>query len=193
MLYEITKELDTALQAQGVPLRVVFGPERTAPVTSAAERIVVQHAEGGGADSFGPPMVPGGNPRPQALRRCGAVARIYAQSTLAGAAVQDHRRRAEAVLDRLVVALTALGTSRRSPVELQGGGFIDLVDEQGTATRSGAVYELRFSIARAVYDTTWAGDALPETTIGSGTITSTTSVRMADGPSGADPETACGG
>lgn len=200
MLYELSKELGASLQARGVPLKVVFGPERTQPVSASRERIVLEHLEGG--DSFGPLISQHRNPRGVMTRRVAAVLRIYAQATISGAGVQDHRRRAEAVLDQVIVALDDIARgSRRNQWSPASGGFVVPEDSVGSETWSGACYEMRFSIDRSVLDTTWTdgttvGSGLPEATIGGDggvTIASRTEVRLANGPDDADPETACGG
>ena len=144
----------------------------------------------------------------RAVRATGAVLRIYAQATVTGAAVHDHERRAEAVLDRAYVALEGIVGARRTLWNVTSARFLtsDDLKAQGLAVWSGAVYELRFTVDRAVNDATWAGAGIPTATLGeggAGGIKSKTRVSMAHG-AGTDvdtdgdgvpdnAETSCGG
>lgn len=201
MIHEIGKELAEALAAKGVPFKVVDA-ERTAPTSAARERIVIERIDG--ADSFGSVVSQHRNPRCVMTRVIAVRLRIFAQATRSGATYPEHERRADAVLDAVLVALADIMRARNAKPWLpDGGGFVELDDEKGTlgGSRSGAVYELRFTVPRAVNDTTWtgtgeAGDGAPEVPLGGEggvTIASTTGVLLANGPDGAEPVTACGG
>lgn len=160
MLYEISKEVDARLKVKKVPLRVAFGPERTKS-TALNERIVIEHDEG---DTFEALMLvqPNlGKPSPSAAfkRWQAAIARIYARSPNAGAIQADHYRRAEAVLDRLLLALDYVVRVRKNAMRLVGGRFILPEDLSSSETWPGALYELRFAIDRGVIDTDWNGES----------------------------------
>jgi hypothetical protein len=162
MIHEIAKSLDTALRAKGVPLRVVDGPERTGTTSFARERVTLERDRDRG-DSFGPTRSQHGNPRARLTRTTGCVLRVYAQSTHAGATVQDHERRAETVLDRVLVALDTILRGERMTFWTQASGrFMTPADLEETETFAGAVYELRFTVDRSVFDRTWPTAQDPE-------------------------------
>ncbi len=160
MLYEISKEVAAALAYRQVPVAVVFGPER-APANTR-ERIVFEHDDAG--DSFAVTSI-AGNP-PRTIVRWQAVkVRIYAQDPSAGARIQDHRRRCEAILDRVLVCLNLVVSARKNQWKAVGGTFVNAEDLTKSETWPGAVYELRVQIDRAVFDRKWDGSARPEVTI----------------------------
>lgn len=193
MLYEISKELGTVLQSKGVPFPVIYGPERVVPLTMAPQRIVLERDRQGG-DSLGPVRVPGGNPRLRGVRAIGAIIRVYAKSSLAGAAVHDHERLADQAVDKIFVALdNILRGARKTLWVVQSSKLLD-ADElsmQGLETWPGVVYEIRFSVDRGVLDTTWKGEARPEVLLGPGGVAlgNTTKVGVVGMPA---IETSCG-
>lgn len=198
MIREICVELQAELRAQGCPLSVVFGPERTAPTTYARERIVIEHDEGG--DSFGPARATHKNPRVRMVRNVGAKLTIYVQSVASGAALFEHRRRAEHVLDLVLVALEKVIVVRKNGWTIKGGKFVVPADMAPSEEQSGAAYEFTFSFERAVMVQKWNGDVRQEHALGAGEIRSTTRVSAQGGvdddddfttvPAGA--ETGCG-
>jgi hypothetical protein len=185
MLYEISKELSAALKAQGCPFSVSFGPERTQTVSIARNRIVIDHGDG---DSFAPVTSVHRNPKMRAVRNVAGVARIYGQSTVTGAAVQDHRRIVEHALDMVIAELDIIVQARKTTWTKDAGRFLLPDDLAGSETWPGAVYELKFTIARGVYRRNWVGDARPETDLAAIAVTT---VSQVSDPSHA-PETACG-
>lgn len=161
MIHEIAKELDAKLKAKGVPVRVVTGPERT-DGQAQRERIVLERDRDSG-DSFGPVRSQHGNPKARMTRTVGCLMRIYAQSTSAGAAVYEHERRAETILDRIVCSLDdVIRGDRKSSWALRDGKFTSPTDLQQSQTWSGALYELRFSVDRSVFDRAWPTVADPQ-------------------------------
>lgn len=201
MIAAIAKELDDALKAKGVPLRVSMGPERTDTTTPARERIVVEYDDNAG-DSLSP-TPPHRNSAMKFVRLVGAKLTIYAQEPSAGAMDYEHRRRAEHVLDLVLVALDNVVRGRRNALAIRSGRFIRPADLAQSKQPGGAVYELTFSIDRAVLDTTWKGAAAPTVTMGAGGLRmrNTTRVSLANGPGADDDgdgvpddaETSCGG
>lgn len=196
MLYQIARELETALKAQHVPFPVVFGPQPSDDLYAGRERIVIDH-RGPGGDSFGPPKSQHLNPKMPLIRQQGARIRIYARSPLSGAAWHDHAERAEQVLDHVLAELDAIVRHRKNTLTFGAGGFIEPEDAAGTETQAGAVYEFEVAIDRGVFRRTWEGDKRPEVTVG-GTggisITSTTKASTKLPPAGTPPvgaETAC--
>lgn len=168
MIHEIGLEINAKLIARGCPLRVVDGPERTKDVTWGRERIVLEHDAAG--DTFGPPRGQRPNPKHRFTRNIGCKLTIFAQSASGGAMEFEHRRRVEHVLDMVLVALEEVAIARRNGMVLKGGKLIDPVDLAGSEVAGGAVYELTFTVERAVEVLTWAGGAQPEATVGPGGV-----------------------
>jgi hypothetical protein len=198
MIHELGVELAARLGTQGVPLPVVDGPEPTTTTTWGRERIVIQHADGG--DAFGPPRSQHINPKHRHTRTANYKLTIYAKSAAIGAAVFEHRRRAEHVLDKVLCAMDYVAAVRKNRWAPKSGGFITPPDLAASEKPGGAVYELSFTFDRAVIDRTWANAAAEEFTITADHLTSTTKVSQAQGPDDdSDPnnvpaaaETACG-
>lgn len=196
MLYGVSRLLEAALKAQGVPFPVVFGPERGNPVTAAHGRIVIEHG-GPGADNIRPPLATHRNPTVHFNRIQGAFLRIFARSNLANAQWHDHTELAEAVLGHVLAELDVIVRGGRNNLSFAAGGFVQLDDSAGSNTWPGAIYELPFGIDRAIERRTWAGGKAGEVTIGTDvTIVNHTKVSAALGPAGTPPvdaETAAGG
>lgn len=191
MIYEITKELATKLSARQVPWRVIYGPERTQTVVPVDPRIVVSRDRKGG-DEF-PGFRSLHRPPSRGLRRLGVSVRVFAQSTVAGARVQDHERLGDAAVDQVQAALYEIGKIRKTELTLVSGRYLDAaeLELEGLLTWPGVVYELRFTVDRNVVDRDWAQVAAEEVEAGTDvTVTSTTQVRLAT--SNGAPETACG-
>jgi hypothetical protein len=183
MLSEISKEVDAQLVTRKVPLRVVYGPERAPSNTS--ERIVIEHDRRAG-DSFEMAGITS-NPKSCSVRWQGAVARIFAQETFPGARIQDHERRASAVLDRVIVALNVVVKGRKNQWRAEGGTFVAPKDIEGSETWPGAVYEFRFAVDRGIVDSKWDGEIRPEHQLGASGFLNQTIVKLASD----DAEIAC--
>ncbi len=181
MIHAIGIEIGQALAAQSCPFKVVDGPEGTTTTTFGRERIVLEHDESG--DTFEPARSNHANPKHVITRRQGFVVRIFAQSPGPNAMEFEHRRRAEHVLDLVIVALRDVAVARKNSWAIRSGKFVLPVDLSGSPVIGGAVYELAISFDRAVMVQTWAGAAKPEAAAGG--FTNRTSV-------GEDLETACG-
>lgn len=197
MIHEIGVELAARLVVSGTPFPVVDGPESTKTATWGRERIVIERS---GGDSFSAARSQHINPKHRRTRNIGGKITIYAQSPLSGATNFEHERRAEAVLDQVLVALDYVAAVRKNSWTPTGGEFVAPEDIKDSERRGGAVYELRFTFERAVMARTWANANRPEFTFGAGTLSSTTKVSMAHGADDdndpntvpATAETACG-
>ena len=189
MIHEIMTEISTKLASKGCPIRVFDGPENTKTTTGARERVIVEHDEQGG-DSFSAPLTQHKNPKMRMIRNIGVRITIYAQAANVGALDWEHRRRAEHLLDLVMVALYDTLKVRRNGFQIRKAGFTQSDDLAASEIIAGATYELTLSIERGVYDTTWAGDKRPEGT--PATIGSKTHVSIYHGPDDAMPETGCG-
>lgn len=193
MIHEIGVELQTQLRARGVPFPVVDGPEPTTTATWGRERIVIEY-DADSDDEFSRPRSQsaprshGGTPirRYSSLEACKAT--IYAQSAATGANVFEHRRRAKAIRDRVLVSLEAVAADRKNAFDPTRGRFVVPVDLQGAVIPGGAAYEISFGFERAIEDRAWDGSSAAEGNIAH--VGSTTEVH---GPGGeGDGETACG-
>lgn len=191
MIHEIGVELGKALAAKKCPIPVIDGPEPTDTTTGARERIVIEHDELGG-DSITPAR-PQKNPKIRMIRNIGSKITIYAQAVNAGATDWEHRRRAEHVVDLVLVALDNVLTTRKNGYRITKSRFVQPKDLATSEIIAGAKYEILLSIERGIFEQMWNGDKRPEATIADGTIKGTTKVSLAHGPSGSTPETGCGG
>lgn len=167
MLYTITQELKAALIAKGCPIPVLYGPERSGGMTG--QRIVLERDRANG-DQFTGPRSQQRNPGLVDVRAIGAVLRVYAQSTVAGANVWDHERVADQAIDLITVALRRIVSARKTLWRVGAAKLVsaDELDLRGLQSWPGVVYEMRFAIDRGVYDYTWQGAALDEATMGEG-------------------------
>lgn len=174
MIYEIAREVATAMASRGFPFRVEYGPPRVAGIASpgAGGRIIIMRdretpdafeasrglTRGGGSGTW-----PTGN----RLQAC--VARVEMRSTAAGAGIHDHERLCESAVDMLWTALADALRGRNNELRIAGGRYLDQAALQalGLEQWPGVVYELRFSVSRGVEARTFEGDAPMETaTIG---------------------------
>ena len=190
MIHELRTEIAARLALQKCPVPIIDGPERTKTTTGARERIVIEHDDDAG-DTVSSTRSQHRNPKVRMIRNIGAKITIYAQATNAGAADWEHKRRADHIADLVLVALNYVLKVRRNEYTITKSGFIPVEDLAASEVIAGARYQIKFTFERAVNEQTWAGDARPE---GSpATIGSVTKVLLAHGPSGAAPETGCGG
>ncbi len=185
MIHEIGLELVAKLKVQKCPvITVVDGPEVVKTTTFGKERIVLEHDEGG--DSFGGARGATRNPNQRFTRTMGMKLTIYAQSVGAGAMPFEHRRRAEHILDLVLVAMDEIAKARANAWEPKGGKFVVPDDLAGSEVIGGAVYELSFSFDRGVSKRTWEGAKRPEITAGDLTFANSTTLGANE------EETACG-
>jgi hypothetical protein len=168
MLHDIGVALQAKLRERECPIPVIDGPESTKTATWGRERIVLEHSDG---DRFGPSKGVHVNPPHRFIRSVAAKLTIYAQRTRSGALEFEHRDRAEAILDSVLVALgDVAGVTSPMPVynvfTPTGGRFIAPTDLDGAEVRGGAVYELDVTFERAVKVQTFAGAIAEEATVG---------------------------
>lgn len=159
MIHEIGVELNAALGAKGCPFGVIDGPEFRETTTFGRERIVIEHDPAG--DSYTPRQQTDTNPRTRRTRNIGVKVTIFAQNPSKGSQYFEHVRRAEHVLDMVLIALDVIVVARRNRVSFKSGKFVYPADLKDSETPGGAKYELLLTIDRGVADRTWAGAALP--------------------------------
>ena len=200
MIHDIVTQLGAYLLAQGVPLKVLDGPE-LASTTYARERIVIEHTDS--ADKYGPAMSTRANLKHRRTRTPTYKLTLYAQAASPGAAVFEHRRRAEDLLEMILVAMDNVAASmlnRANGWNPISSKLAPPKDLEKSERPTGAVYELLFTFDRPVVVQTFAGAARPTFTTSSGFMTSTTRVSQASGADDDDDdstvpataETACG-
>lgn len=193
MIYGITRELDAAMRAQGVPFPTILGPEPTESTFAAKERVVVEQLIDEKRDAIEPVKALHPNPRMTNIRQQAIRIRIFARSNLAGAQWHDHAERAEHVLDHVLAELDVIVRGRSNVITYGPGGFVSLRDERGTLVWNGAVYELDASVDRGVFRRTWSGEARPEVKIGplpDVPIATTVKASAAPPPAGTPPDNA---
>jgi hypothetical protein len=162
MIHEVGIEVQAALRKRGCPIPVVDRLP-TKPTSWGRQCIVIEHAEAG--DRFDPPRGQHQHPRHRFTRKIGVKVTIYAQSTSAGALEFEHRRRAEHVLDLVLVALSDVARVRRNEFLPIAGRFVQPADLEGSDKFGGVVYELTCTLDRAVIVQTWAGESEPTVSI----------------------------
>lgn len=189
MIHEIGVELQAKLRAVRCPLPVVDGPEPTQTATNARERIVIEHD---GDDRFGPARSQHVNPKQRMTRAIGAKITIFAKSPEPGARPYEHRRRAEHILDLVLVAMGEVAAERKNAWAPTGGRFVRAPDLEASERPGGAVYELDLTFDRAVLVQTWAGEIRPEAALGANSIRSRTNVSLATDDDPTAAKTACG-
>jgi hypothetical protein len=189
-LHEIGVELQAQLRTQGVPLPVVDGPEPTKTATWGRERIVIEF-DPDGTDSFALPrsLPPNARHRYTAGEACKLT--IYAQSARSGALVSEHRQRAKAIRNQVLVAMDHVAARRKNRWKPNAGGLTSPADLEKSEKPNGAVYELRFVFELPAKVLTFAGEASPEA--GDFAVSNVNNVSLAHGPDD-DPNTttACG-
>lgn len=199
MIYEISKELGAKLAAAEVPAPVSYGPERASTTAFNRTRIVVERDRKGGDECL-PPVsatkAPNASSRSAApmvgMRRIGCVCRVYAQSTVDGARVQEHERVGDLLMDQVMVALRAIASERKTTLQMSSARLLSAEELEMAKLESwpGVVYELRFSVDRGVYDRKWSLATLEELATTDGLVTSTTQATLQGGT--APAVVACG-
>lgn len=204
MIRELAREVNAILKSKSIPIEVLVDePANASATTFGRERAVFEHAEGAGADRFGPVRSQRTRDMHYATRTVGYSLTIYAKSPKQGALSWEHKRRANDFLDQLIVAFTDVCAVRKNEISFLGGGFVPSTDLEGSEKPGGARYVLALQIDRAVIPRTWDGELAPTARFGDGTggtvsIGSTTKVSSAEAnPNTSEPppgaETNCGG
>jgi len=200
MIHELGRDLQTQLRAVGCPFTVV-DRESFKTATTSRQRIVIEY-DRASRDEWAAPLRLSRNPKVYFIHRPACKITIYAQSTKANATEFEH--------DHVALgAAYTVATAMRTIMAEQGlglfmpdsAGFIDPEDLADAEKRGGSVYEMKFTFDAAVPDVTWAGADIPEFSILSTSIRSTTKVSRFRGPDDdgddttvpATAETACGG
>lgn len=192
MIHEVGVELGAQLTAKACPFVVIDGPEIRETSTFARERVVIEHDATG--DGFETRHRADLNPRTRMTRKVGVKVTIFAKSPSKGATYWEHIRRAEHVLDLVLIGLDVVAKQRANLILFKSGKFVYPEDFDGSETPGGAKYELLLTFDRGVADRKWDGTAQTEVTItddSSGvTIANTDNVTGATQGGGVTTETA---
>jgi len=190
MIHEIARELRVLLEAAGVPMPVVDGPERTTSAVTPRERIVVERLRAP-EQILAPKGANSRNPVHVFDRKLAAKITVYAQEPRAGAQHHEHVRRADRVVDSVLAALRQVLVARKNgAAEIGAGQLAEHEDTKGTPVTNFAVYEIPFSVRRAVEVRTWAGAAATEGGAFTATTIASTTVVGLEGET--PTETGCG-
>ena len=168
MIHEIFMQLRASLKAKGVPFECVYGPTPV-PAKVGATRIQMLRDYDAG-DQVLPTTSQHRNPRVFAARGMGALVRIHAQSTIAGAQRHDHEDLADAIVDQVQVELYKIVRAAKTIWRVTRAGLVADATTDGWA---GVVYEIHFQIDRGVRDVDWLGNADGEMTMTATTATTT--------------------
>lgn len=188
MIYEIIREVAAVLEAKKVAHPLAYGPERFAPTTVTSTRIQIDEE---GDDSFEPAKSDHKNPKHAGVWQQSCVLRVFAQETVSGARLEDHRRLARQLVALTFVALRRVIGARKNTFTPASGRFLKAEELParglvGLEQWPGVVYEMPFLVDRGIPDVDFVGAARP--TAGLDAIASRTSVKI----NGVGDETACG-
>jgi hypothetical protein len=185
MIYELSKEIAIELAAKGMPYRVVYGPER-APKTMADPRVVIERRREP-SDVIEDPKARTENPRTENGRWIACRARVFARVNLAGAAVYDHERECDEMVDKVTIALRKCCMVRKNFYRFGRAGLVsaEALKLDNLEGWPGVVYDVAFEVHRGVTDTTWTGAKSAEATMGGAHGVSIKTTVTASGQGGA--------
>jgi len=163
MLYEIAKELQTALVSKRFPFKVLYGPGAVRTVAIAETHVRVDENLGVN-EEWGAPPSAHSNPRVYWQRKIQSRITIYANSTVTGARTQDHERLADKMADMVASAIYVIGKRRKLIAVGIAGRWIPASELENKSLQQwpGAIYEMAVSFSRSVQDLTWADEKMPE-------------------------------
>lgn len=162
MIYQLARDCAAALVAQKFPVTVYCGPERVRR-EGPDSHVVIFSRDTERGDSIEPPRGARRNARYVRRREMGVVVRVYARSNAAGARQHEHERECDLLVDGVIVALTELFASgHRAPFAPTEARYLSAEEAREAEIAASVVYQMRFTLPRAVERTTYAGEALPE-------------------------------
>ncbi len=192
MLYEAAKAIQTLLSAQLYPVKVKYGPERIKRGAYPSGHVIVVERARDADDVLGPPKGVNQNPRRLFDIALACKATIYARSSLGGAHDGDHERETEKIRDAFLAALAKwhAGARAGTTAGIQVSGARFAAPEEGPEKWPGAVYELKFTIPRGVYDRAYVGEQNAGAARPTGAATGVGNTTVASAP-GVTPATGC--
>lgn len=187
MIYELALDIGDRLAAKKFPVRVLYAPEGFQ--RQGFDPCITFERDRSGGDEIEPPRGFQKNPRKLATRQLGVIVRVYAKSSKEGAHEGDHERDCEQLVDALVSTLYEWTRAKRAAITYRRTGYIAAKDMGNPERWPGVVYELSFTIARAVFSEDYTGAAQPTGTPTG--IQNQTQVRYTGQPD-SDPVIGCG-
>jgi len=158
MIHSMSLDLEEKLRSRGFPLRVRYGPERVS--REGYKTVIVMARDHESGDSIGAPKGNQRNPRYRFARRLGCVAEIFAASTKPGAAVHDHEGLCDAITDAFLVALYEWGAEAKvGNIDITSSKYLTKAERNDIERWPGLVYQVRFNVARGVYQLDFEGGA----------------------------------
>jgi hypothetical protein len=190
MLYEASKQIQALLSAQLYPVKVKYGPERIKRGHYPSGHVIVLERARDADDTVSAPKGLNQNPRRVYDIALACKATIYARSSLGGAHDGDHERETEKIRDAFLAALYKWGVGARAGAVQVSGARFTAAAEEGPEKWPGAVYELRFTVPRGVFDRAYAGEQNAGTARPTGTAAGVGNTTVASAP-GVAPATGC--
>jgi hypothetical protein len=131
-------------------------------VREAYPNLIVIERDREQGDSVGPPIGVQKNARKVTVRHLGVTTKIYAQSSVEGAAIQDHEHLCDQLVDALIVAIYQWGSeSKAGIIPFTESKYLSAGERNEEETWPGVVYSLRYRIPRAVFDKKFDEGAKP--------------------------------
>lgn len=148
------------LQARKFPVRVAYGPERTARENYDALIVIERDREAGDSVDFAPAVQR--NPRRVKARLIGCVAHVYAKSSRAGARVEDHEFMCDLFVDALIAAIAewCVGGQAFEPAFVEAR-YLNANERNAPETWPGVAYRLRFRVQRGITRSDYTGEGEP--------------------------------
>ena len=191
MIHEIAVDLRALLEAAGVPMLVVDGPERTTSAVTPRERIVVERLRAP-AQILPPKGANTRNPIHVCDLEFPAKVTIYAQDPRAGALHHEHTARAAKALRSVIAALHQVLVAGRHGSKIGNPKPVKLADAKGTPVTNFFAYEVPLSARTSVELRTWPGAAATEGGAFTATTVASTTVVGLEGDPTPPTETGCG-
>lgn len=163
MIHEIGVELQAYFSSVGCPLPIIDGPEFHKTNTGARERVVIEEDPDG--DQFLPRHRAGVQPTARLTRVQGMQITIFTQDPHKGALYWEHKRRADHVLDVVLIGLYNIAKTRKNELTFSSGKFVHPDDLKESEKPAGAEYLLKFKFDRGIFTRKWDGSDQPTAAI----------------------------
>lgn len=168
MIYNLMRDVQARFTARKFPVRFEFGPERTK--RELYDTAIVMGRDSDKSDGFAPAEGSKGHVAGMiGVRDLAAYAKIYANSSLPGAAIHDHEEYCELLIDALYTELfNWCKEHKRSAPTIPEARYMS-GEELGVEVFAGVVYLMRFRVTRGMFVRDYNGaDALTGTPAGVG-------------------------
>lgn len=187
MIFQMSLDIAVTLAARKFPFNVIYAPESTER-KGYINAITIERDRSGGDKVVGN-QANKQNPKAEAIRLLGVVARVYAVSQLDGSMINNHENLCDQVVDALVIEVLKWGTAAKvGRPTFTSSRYLTAEERNTEETWPGVVYELRFAMPRGIRDITFEKEARSES---GSNITGASNVTQVEGPEGIDA-TGCG-